>query len=159
MTGVLARLNANRVCTISFTSRNSTAKSKPSGAARQLVTLLLLRQKKVTKEKATLPYRPSGTFGRSMKLGGCGTRSICYAATCSNSPRLFPNFIARPHRYRRGINYKYQSRTQKQRAKPGVRVAHTNTKNESEGATRLHTTPLLTLGPHIRHRVAQTGQG
>jgi hypothetical protein len=29
---------------------------------------------KVTKEKATLPYRPSGSFGRAIKLGGCATR-------------------------------------------------------------------------------------
>ena len=51
--------------------------------------------------------------------------------------------------------------TQKRRAKPGVRVAHTKiqTKKNREGATRPHTTPLLILGPHIRHREAQASQG
>ena len=45
---------------------------------------LLLRQKKVTKEKATPVYRPLRGFPRSTtSKRGCGTRT-----TCSDSPRL-----------------------------------------------------------------------
>ena len=41
-----------------------------------------------------------------------------------------------------------------------ARSAHQIQKpKDREGATRPHTTPLLTLGPHIRHRVAQASQG
>ena len=56
----------------------------------------MLRQKKVTQEKATLPYRPSGSFGRAIKLGGCATRPssphTTWAAAelkqCSPSPQF-----------------------------------------------------------------------
>src|SRR5512146_1508067 len=42
----------------------------------------LLRQTKVTQGKATLLYRPSGSFGRTSKLGGCGTRPSVAHKTC-----------------------------------------------------------------------------
>ena len=101
---------------------------------------LLLRQKKISKEKATLPYRPAGSFGRAIKLGSCGTRTTCCAASCSDSPRLHPNFIVHPQRYRREIN----CQTQKRRNKPGVRIAHTQPqKHQHEGTTRPHTTTLF----------------
>ena len=51
------------------------------------------------------------------------------------------------------------AQTQKQYFKPGVRYAHTKPKDKNEGATRPHSSPFLTLGPHIRHRVAQASQG
>ena len=55
-----------------------------------------------------------------------------------------------------GVNTK----TQKTEPNPWcARSAHQNKKTNREGATRPHTTPLLTVGPHIRHRVAQASQG
>ncbi len=94
---------------------------------------------KVTKEKASQPYRPSGTFGRTTKFGCCGTRTICYAATCSNSPRLASRFYRPPSAIQMGMNCQIQ----KQKPPLGERKAHTKSKKACEGAKRPHTKPLL----------------
>ena len=70
----------------------------------------------------------------------------------------FPQFYRPPSAIQKGVES--QNQTPKQNLNPGVRLAHTKIQNQNlEGATRSQTTPCLTLGPHIRHRVAQASQG
>ena len=88
----------------------SPSKGQTVGGSPTASYFLLLRQKKVTKEKATLPYRPSGSFGRAIKLGGCATRpsrphTPCHAAElkqCSPSPQ----FDRPPSAIQKGCNVK-----------------------------------------------------
>jgi hypothetical protein len=59
---------------------------KPPGVARQLVTFLVL-PRKVTKRSRPRFAAPAGFPALLDWSGGCGTRTIRYASTCSNSPR------------------------------------------------------------------------
>src|SRR5450759_2942063 len=59
---------------------------KPPGVARQLVTFLVL-PRKVTQRRRPR-FAAATRFPALLDWsGGCGTRTIRYASTCSNSPR------------------------------------------------------------------------
>jgi hypothetical protein len=95
-----------------FCARNfkQNLKAQPSGVARQLVTFSCFAKEKVTKKKATPVCRPLRGFPALLDWsGGCGTRTIRYAATCSNSPRRLPLTSLRysaAHRGRKSKNLK-----------------------------------------------------
>ena len=63
-------------------------------ASSSISHFLLLRQNESNqREKATLLERPTGTFGRSIKLGDCATRpnvahKTCHAAELKHNQRL-----------------------------------------------------------------------